>query len=353
MIKHNILITVPSFKILGGVANHYLGLAPHWTNNIKYQFYGKRFHIPAIITFIPDFIAFIFRMIFMKYDAVIINPSLRPYQIKRDGLYLDVAHFFGKKVITFIHGWDDDFAKKISADSGRFCKVYGKSLFIYVLYSGYKAILDSLPLNVPVLLTSTKVNNSLLNSFSLSCRTGKISTILFLARADKLKGLDIAIKAFEILKKTNKDLKLNICGTGNALNEAKQYVSYHKIRDISFKGHVSGADVATEFIGSDLYILPTHTEGMATSVLEAMAFGLPIISRPVGGINDFFQEGEMGYLLESFSPSDYASKIQYLIDNPNLVKRMAQNNHIYAKEHFLASQVAERIEKDINRYINI
>lgn len=346
-----ILIIVPSFKILGGVANHYQGLAPHWKNDIEYQFYGKRRNIPAIITLVPDLLVFIYKMMFMKYDAVIINPSLRPYQLKRDGVYHKIAHFFGKKVITFIHGWDNSYAEEISRAPEKFCKIYGNSKFIYVLYSGFKKVLDSLPLNVPVLLTTTKVKNELIEDYDITKRTGEINTILFLARADKAKGLDITIKAFEILKKNNPHLKLNICGTGNALEDAKEYVAQNKISDVIFKGHVSGIAVAKEFKEADIYILPTHGEGMATSVLEAMAFGLPIISRPVGGVNDFFVESKMGYLLESFSPSDYAEKIQFLINNPSLVSEIAKTNHQYAKEHFLASKVAEKFEKDIDIYI--
>lgn len=345
--KKKLLIVVPSFKILGGVANHYQGLAPHWQNNVKYIFYGKRKNIPAIITLVPDLIAFTLRMMFFKYDAVIINPSLRPYQLKRDGIYLKIAYFFGKKVITFIHGWDEMYAREISKSPAKFCCTYGKSTFIYVLYSGFKKVLDSLPLNVPVLLTTTKVKDEMLEDFDISQRSGKIETILFLARADKLKGLDVTIKTFELLKQENPNLKLNICGTGNALEETKEYVANKGIKDVYFKGHVSGTDVAKEFINSDIYILPTYSEGMATSVLEAMAFGLPIISRPVGGVCDFFKDGEMGFLIESFSPEEYAQKIQYLINNPTLTKEIARTNHNYAKEYFLASKVAERFEKDI------
>ena len=346
-----ILIVVPSFKILGGVANHYQGLASHWRNKIEYLFYGKRKSIPAIVTLLPDLMIFIFKMIFFRYDAVIINPSLRPYQIRRDGMYLKIAHFFGKKVITFIHGWDENYAEELKKSPEKFCKTYGKSLFIYVLYSGFKKVLDELPLNIPVLLTTTKVKDELLANFNVIERSGEIKTLLFLARADKLKGLDITIKAFEILKKNNAGLKLNVCGTGNALDDAKEYVTTRKIEDVYFKGHVSGDAVTEEFKKSDIYILPTHGEGMATSVLEAMAFGLPIISRPVGGINDFFKEGEMGFLLKSFSPEDYAEKIQHLIDNPALTKEIADRNHCYAKQHFLASKVAEKFENDIKEHL--
>ena len=347
----NILIVVPSFKILGGVANHYEGLKPYWTHNVDYIFYGKRPYLPAIITLIPDLIAFTFRCAFMKYDVIILNPSLRSYQIKRDGIYHAIANFFNKKVITFIHGWDNAYASQLLKDPQPFCKIYGKSVFIYVLYSEFKKVLDALPIRIPVLLSTTKVKDSLINGFDMKNRIGEIKTILFLARADKQKGLDVTIRTYEILKQTNPQLKLKICGVGNALEEAQQYVRLNNIQDVNFRGHITGEDVANEFSEADIYILPTHGEGMATSILEAMAFGLPIISRPVGGINDFFEEGRMGYLIESFAPVDYAIKIQSLIDNIEQTKKISHYNHHYAVEHFLASKVANRFENDINVYL--
>lgn len=351
--KKNILIVVPSFQILGGVANHYQGLAPFWTNNVKYLFQGKRKHIPAIFTIIPDLITFSILMMFKKYDAVIINPSLRTYQLNRDSIYLRIARFFGKKVVTFIHGWDYDKADEISKSPVKFCNAYGKSSYIYVLYTGFKKHLESLPMSTPIELTTTKVNDALIKDFNIENRNGEINRILFLARADKLKGLDVTIKAFEILKKRYTNLELVICGTGNALNENIEYVNTNQINDVQFKGHVTGNDVAKEFANTDLYILPTtHGEGMPTSVLEAMAFGQPIITRPVGGLCDFFIDGKMGKFIESLNPQDYADAIEYYINNPGISKETSMFNHNYAKEHFLASSVARKIEETLEKYLN-
>ncbi len=46
---------------------------------------------------------------------------------------------------------------------------------------------------------------------------------------------------------------------------------------------------------------------------KAMAFGLPVITSPVGGLVDFFENGKMGYMIENLNPADYAEKIEFLI----------------------------------------
>lgn len=345
-----ILSVIPSLQLLGGVANHYQGLSPYWKEDMKYLSYGKRKNIPAFLTLIPDYFHFVFLLILSKIDVVIINPSLRSYQITRDGLYLLIAKLFNKKVVTFIHGWDPNLYMKIKNKPDLFCKVYGKSQFIYTLYSGYKKDLEALPLKCPILLTTTKVSNSLVENFDITQRDGKIQQILFLARVEQTKGIDITIKAYELIKEKYPEIHLCVCGTGKALDDTIDYVKNRHIKDVSFEGFVQGNDRIRFFTSSQIYILPTYGEGMATSVLEAMAMGLIVVSRPVGGVVDFFENGKMGYLLDSLDPQDYADTIEKIIVNQALAKQMAENNYKYANEHFLASKVAKKFEEDINKY---
>ncbi len=72
-----------------------------------------------------------------------------------------------------------------------------------------------------------------------------------------------------------------------------------------FLGHVSGAAKTQAFRAADIYLFTSLAEGMPNSVLEAMAFGLPIVTRPVGGIRDFFEDGRMGYATDSLDSGDY------------------------------------------------
>lgn len=347
-----ILIVVPSFKILGGVANHYQGLSDHWSADVIYCFQGKRHNIPAIFTFIPDLLLFIFKIIVKRPDVVILNPSLREYQLKREAIYFKIAKLFKvKNIVTFIHGWSEDTYKAISKNPYKFNSVFGESMFIYVLCSDFKHKLEAIGVRCPILLSTTKVKDSLLINYNNSQRNGKIINVLFLARVDRSKGIFITLEIFRILKSKYPSLKLSVCGDGPALEEAKRIVESVQLNDVTFYGNVSGKELIRCFNEADLYLLPTTWgEGMATSVLEAMAFGLPIITRPVGGVKDFFVEGEMGYLIESINPSDYIDKIEELMKNPELVKQMSKINHEYAKSHFLASSVTKKIEKDLIQY---
>lgn len=345
-----ILLVVPSFKILGGVANHYMGLSPFWSTKVFYSVYGKRRCLPAAIFFVPDLIVYFVKLIFCDIDVVVVNPSFRKYQLFRDGLYALIALLLGKQLVTFFHGWDFVCFDKVKENPKWFRLIYGNSKFIYVLCSDFKKALIELNLKAQIELTSTKVSDRLIAKFDMERRDGSIRQILFLARIESSKGIFVALDTFKLLKMKYSFLKLSVCGTGSALNEAVNYVKDNHILDVVFHGNVVGEKLIKQFEESDLYILPTEGEGMATSILEAMAFGLPIISRPVGGVKDFFINGDMGYLLESLEPLEYKNAIEKLIVNPSIVKKIEKTNHDYAIKHFLASKVTKKFENDILKY---
>jgi glycosyltransferase involved in cell wall biosynthesis len=69
-----------------------------------------------------------------------------------------------------------------------------------------------------------------------------------------------------------------------------------------------------------------------------------VITRPVGGLVDFFQNGKMGEMLDSLEPSDFAKCIEKYMLDEDLTKKTSLYNHVYAKENFMASKVAKRLE---------
>lgn len=348
-----VLIVTPSQKLTGGVTFYYKGLEAYWSNDVIYVTYGRRPNIPALLCVIPDLIVYICKLLFCCPDVVIVNPSFRPYQLKRDGFYLLLARLMKKKVVSLFHGWDRTYSWQMEQKPSRYVRWFNKSAFIYVLCSDFKNALMNMGITVPILLTTTEVRDSLVENYDNTQRTGEIRNLLFLARIDKRKGIYETIETFTLLKQKYPYLTLNICGDSNDrqfVQDVKDFVAKKKIKDIVFHGAVFGREKIQTFKDNDLYILPTYEEGMATSQLEAMAFGLPIISRPEGGIKDHFENEEMGYLTDSLDPHEYANRISFLIDHPNVCKRMSGNAFQYARSHFLASIVARKFETDINKY---
>lgn len=347
-----ILVNVPCLRLLGGVANHYLGLRKYWKANIFYNTIGKRSNNKwsGIIWYPFDICKFVYRLLVFRPDVILLNPSLSKRALKRDLIYLRIAKLLGKKVVVFFHGFNLTFAESLDKKSAS--NQLNKADGIIVLAEEFKRILQQWGVHVPIKLSTTKVDDQLLDGVTFVPRK-KVHQILFLARITKEKGIFIALKAFAETKKKHTDLCLSIVGDGPDLEDARLFVKNTGIKDVTFHGRLDGKMLQQAFMKSDLYLFPTsHAEGMPTSVLEAMAFGLPVITRPVGGIKDFFDDGKMGILVNDLNEDDFVQAMLFFLDNPDKVLEASVLNHTYAIDHFLASKVVVDLELKIQSFLH-
>lgn len=345
-----ILINTPRLIPHGGVANHYIGLKDYWKEEVLYNPIGKKsskagsgvYRLPINI------ISFIRKIFSFKPDMILLNPSLSKGAMTRDMIFLRTAKLFGKRVAVFIHGFNKDNIPNLNIKS--ITKDLNKCEAIFVLAQDFANTMRSWGVTVPIYLTTTKVDDRLLDNFSIETKDYSTKNILFLARVEEAKGIYTTLDAVKILQEKNPEITLRVAGSGNELEKAKEYARQNNIK-ADFLSTVSGEPLIKEFINANIYILPSHSEGMPTTVLEAMAFGLPVISRPVGGLCDFFENGKMGQLIESLDPQEYADAIDKYLNTPTLAKDTSAYNHEYAKEHFLASSVARQLEDILRKHI--
>lgn len=345
-----ILINTPCFKYLGGVANHYLGLRDYWTQNVRYNTVGKRSLVSGSGKYwLPyDILKFLLQLLIFHPHIVVLNPSIGKTALQRDFIFLCIAHSLGFKVAVFIHGFNLEIAKTIN--TRWIAKHLNKSILVFVLAKQYKDKLREWGVHVPIELATTKVDDNLVAKFNVSKRLGKINNILFLARIVKAKGIYESIDTYQILKRRYPYLTLTIVGDGEELSSVYSYVRHHDIEDVKITGALKGKELIQEFLKADLYLFLSYSEGMPTSVLEAMAFGLPVITRKVGGLEDFFND-KMGYISDSYDPKAFADAIVPYIERSELTRNASMYNASYAREHFLASKVAKDIERTIEKYL--
>jgi glycosyltransferase involved in cell wall biosynthesis len=70
---------------------------------------------------------------------------------------------------------------------------------------------------------------------------------------------------------------------------------------------------------------------------------VPVVTRPVGGLADFFEQGRMGFVTDSQDPRVFAGLLERLTHDPDLRRTIARYNHSFAGQHFAASVVARRL----------
>jgi len=170
---------------------------------------------------------------------------------------------------------------------------------------------------------------------------------LYFSRIERSKGIFELIDAFKDFSPSSFGgccINLLICGDGFALNSIKQIVADLKLNNIHIEGFIDGENKRHIFAKCHVFILPSHTEGMPLSVLEAMGFGLPVIATPVGGLNDFFIDGEHGFTIKINSPDDIKEKLFYCANNIDVLGNIAINNFLFAHQRFRSDIVCRRLE---------
>jgi glycosyltransferase involved in cell wall biosynthesis len=354
-----VLIAVPRLALPGGVASYYKSLRPFLDADKVYIEIGntpEQHHAWGTIgRMMADYRKFARALRTNSFDLVHINPSLGWRSVIRDGVLLLLAKWHRHKVLVFFHGWDPGVEALIRRRFLRLFRcVYGRADGFVVLGDAFRQALVAMGMTAPIHRATTVASIPV----SADCTSrapslpgdqepaaeAKPFTILFLSRLDQGKGLVEAIEAFALLKRHMEHVALVVAGDGPERSGAEGLVRDRGIRGVRFVGHVDGAEKDLAFRSADAFLFPSsYGEGMPIAVLEAMAYGLPIVTRPVGGLRDFFETGVMGYSTDSSDPVSFAGLLDRLITDSALRHRIGQHNREYARSHFAAPIVARKL----------
>ncbi|MDU5333101.1 glycosyltransferase [Enterococcus sp.] len=146
------------------------------------------------------------------------------------------------------------------------------------------------------------------------------------------KGQDIAIEATKLLIEEGYDVQLSLVGDGK---ERKTFESmarnFHISDKVIFHGNISNKmEIRNRLIESDIFLLPSHSEGLPRVIIEAMACSLPVVASSVDGIPELVEEK---YLINDFNPKSYMLKIKSLIDSKNEIERVRERNFNISKKY--------------------
>ncbi len=352
-----ILILVPGINARGGITNYYQVLKNQFSYSVEYFTRGARKWpirkgwLNETIRAVKDVIRFFLLLKTGNYSLIQTNTSLGNLALIRDGIFILAAMPFKVKIVVFFRGLDVNFQRIIEKKYlGLFKQLFFLSDCSIVLSSQFRNKLLLWGYRKPIYLETTVVDENLIKTIDQKFVVEKYTSIqnrinlLFLARIEIAKGIYETIATYILLKKKYPQIELSIAGDGYELDNVKNYVKKKSIADVNFHGFVYGIKKAQLYKDAHIYIFPSYREGMPNSLLEAMAFGLPIITRPVGGIVDIFKNGINGFICETKDPVDFAQNIEKLLENKNLMQEIATKNFRYAKEKFFPTKVVARLE---------
>ncbi len=137
-----------------------------------------------------------------------------------------------------------------------------------------------------------------------------------LGNLEHVKGMDILIEAFGILKKNiDTPVKLKIGGRGSLMAALKNQTRRAGIEnDIIFTGKLTRSQVIDQMQNSHAFVLASRFEAFGVVFIEALATGLPVISTKSGGPEEIINN-ENGFLAELEDPIKLAETMEYMIKN--------------------------------------
>jgi glycosyltransferase involved in cell wall biosynthesis len=175
-------------------------------------------------------------------------------------------------------------------------------------------------------------------------RSRDVFTILYAGWIEAEKGVFDLINAFAKVQLNVTNCRLIIAGKGK-IDIGKDLASSLKLNDkVIFTGWLKKNEVYKALANADIFCLPSYCEGFPMSLLEAMAYGLPVITTPVGGIPDIINPGVSGLLFQPGNIEQLAKNIQNLLDDASLRSRIGNNAKIYVESKCSIQFVEKKLD---------
>ena len=168
-------------------------------------------------------------------------------------------------------------------------------------------------------------------------RAGRRIRLLYVGRIVEEKGLREAIESVDRLSVGGLDVELDLVGwedDSRFAAELRDDVGERGLEDrVRFRGYIPNGPALREvYRSADVFVLPSHHEGLPLALIEAMAAGLPVVATRVGGIPDVVADAQSALLVEPRSAGAIADAVSRLALDAGLRSRFAAGGWRIARE---------------------
>jgi glycosyltransferase involved in cell wall biosynthesis len=175
--------------------------------------------------------------------------------------------------------------------------------------------------------------------------------VVMVARMSPEKDTETLLRAAALAVRADATFRLEIAGDGACLLDLRRLTE-----ELELAGHVHfhGAvrDVPALLSRASLFVLPSISEGVSLTLLEAMARGLPIIATRVGGNPEVVVDGETGFLVPPRSPEILAERLLHVLHRPVLGRALGLAGRQRVEQHFDVRKMLGRYEELYQRILH-
>lgn len=136
--------------------------------------------------------------------------------------------------------------------------------------------------------------------------------LLMVSRLEPIKNIESVLRFLSTYRRTQQ-VQLTIVGDGSLRPDLEQQIQDWNLSDVvKIIGFQS--DTSSFYQNSDVFLLPSFSEGLSNSLLEAMSYGLICIATRIGGPAEIITEGETGFLIDPYSDKDIAHALTEVLE---------------------------------------
>lgn len=286
---------------------------------------GKR-NIKKILRFITSYFILLLKLLTHRYDLCYLAITCHGIGFLKDAPFVLLCKLFQSKVV--IHQHNKGMSNCVNRWPYRYLLplVYHKTkviLLSWFLYDDISKVVKReqvmiCPNGIPEIENPKSNINAMPN-------------LLFLSNLIESKGIYVLLDACEILKEKGYRFICHVVGGETKSINRCIFESEIRKRNLEELVVYHGAKYGTEKIAylnkADIFVQPTYEDCFPLTIVEAMAYGKPVVSTTEGAVPDLVKNGVNGYVCERKNPKSLAAALEKLLENETLRRNMGKEGY--------------------------
>lgn len=309
----------------------------YWSRYIEdlryYPSFKEGAKIVKIWWFLYSYLRLFFVFIFDRKVKVLHSHTAAGNDFRRTSSFVNLAKLFRKKIVIHSHAsmFKDFYEKSAPKRKLEILTTLNKADRLIVLSESWREWFANIGVDSDRIVILHNITNYPVK-MDVEKNENKLK-LLFLGEIGHRKGVFDLLKAVADHHEELKD-KIEIRIGGNKQEEKlKKTIVDNKLSDfVYFEGFVTGEKKVKLLNWADVYILPSYNEGLPISILEAMSYGMPIISTPVGGIPEVVDDNN-GVLVKPGNISEIFGAIHKYVDRKDIITTQGSNSKEKAMDY--------------------
>ena len=309
------------------------------------------------VRFVASYVRTLWLLMTHRYDLCYIAITCHGVGFLKDAPFVLLCKLFGRRVVLHQHN------KGMSRDVDRLPYRW----LLPLIYNKVKVVLLSQYLYPDIMrvvrwedvMICPNGIKPVLNS-EVEHSSTSVPRLLFLSNLLIDKGVLTLLDALKILKDKGRRFMCDFVGSKTRDMDALSFAKEVEKRGLDsfavYHGRKYWKEKYEYFRRADIFVFPTYysNECMPLVILEAMEYGLPVVSTGEGAIRDEVEDGRNGLVVETRSPEALATAIDRLINDETLRKSMGREGRLMFEERFTMERFEECmcdvLRSCINRY---